>query len=467
MSPAPFLPTDLDYADNDQVQLDVDAIIARGVRLRRRRLLAKVAIATAVAAITPTVILTETSVLPPPVHSVAGPYRDAAKSKTASPRPLTTPNAGDSGPAFGTASVDAGGPAAGTGIAGPVPALRSGLNSGVAPAAQRLSATVPPRFGPVLAIAGARSSAAVWFTAESTRLTLFRLSEGHKLRSWPLPAASTSLPARSRVAMTVTKGGVVWIAVSAMLIRYDPRSSVATSWHVPAPRSNRLASRRAHGQQPTRTVNSVAVSSDGDVAVAMSRSSSVQVLDPGNGTFSDYALPAATDQPLAVGYTLSGTLGIGFRDLGRARSDAVMLVKPSGALLTADVAQASAVTSYGRSGLLLGTGRPDVVSSGGKVRPLFLPADPQNFADDTSPPVLLPGDRLGIVIDSGIVTFPAAAPSVASAASESHLWLTPAPRCARGSGCPAGYGPVASDAAGGVWAVPNADPRAIVLLGLG
>jgi hypothetical protein len=198
----------------------------------------------------------------------------------------------------------------------------------------------------------------------------------------------------------------------------------------------------------------------------MSRSSSVQVLDPHSGTFSDHPLPSAADQPLAVGYTLTGALGIGFRDLRRARSSGIMLVKRSGARLTAEVAQASAVTSYGQSGLLVGTGTPDVVSSAGKVRPLVLPTDPQNFAQDVTPAVPLPGHRLGLVLDSEIMTFPAAATSVASAASESELWLTPAPQCAHGRDCPDGYRQLATDAAGDIWAVPNADPRAIVLLSL-
>jgi hypothetical protein len=64
------------------------------------------------------------------------------------------------------------------------------------------------------------------------------------------------------------------------------------------------------------------------------------------------------------------------------------------------------------------------------------------------------------------VTFSAAATPLASAASESELWLAPAPRCAQGSDCASGYWVISTDAAGGVWAVPNADPRAVVLLSL-
>jgi hypothetical protein len=157
--------------------------------------------------------------------------------------------------------------AAGRTIAGlQAPGSRDEPNIDEATAGQRLSATVPPRFGQVLAIAGARPNSGAWFTAASVQLTLFHVSDAGKLRSWPL-LVSSSLRTRSRVGMAVTNSGVVWIGVSSTLIRFDPRSSVVSSWRVPTTRSNRLDDHGAQsGHQATGAAYSVAVAPDGNSA---------------------------------------------------------------------------------------------------------------------------------------------------------------------------------------------------------
>jgi len=349
------------------------------------------------------------------------------------------------------------------GVFGPAVSPGYGVNAGanyqpafaIASVDHMLSTIVPRRLGPVVAMASAHPAGGVWFAAASNQLTLFHLSDRGKLRSVRLATPGSSPRSATGLGLAVSSSGVVWISVSATLIRYDPRSAIVSSWQVPA-----VPSRRP----PPRIVYSVAVGPDGEVALATSQSSSVQVLDPRSGTFSDYLLPDRTDEPLAVGYAQDGTLGVGY--LHGSHISKVMLIRPSGARLTATVAESSAVTPYGRSGLLVGTGLPDVVSSTGKVRPLALPTGTRSAARSSPPPISLPGDRLGVVLDAGIVTFPAQAASGAAATRESRLWRLPQGRCPSTQACPAGFLIVAADGAGDVWVVPRADPYAVVLLRL-
>ena len=74
MSPVPSLPSDLHYADSDQVELDLDAIIAQGGRIRRRRLIAKAAAVAVVWAVAPMVIVTDVVMQAPGIgpDNVAG-----------------------------------------------------------------------------------------------------------------------------------------------------------------------------------------------------------------------------------------------------------------------------------------------------------------------------------------------------------------------------------------------------------
>jgi hypothetical protein len=446
MSPVPSLPSDLHYADSDQVELDLDAIIAQGGRIRRRRLIAKAAAVAVVWAVAPMVIVTDVVMQAPGI----GPDNVAGQMHSG-PNALRTYNGG-------TARKQAGwvfGPAASPGSGGIAGATYQ-PDFAMASVDRKLSATVPHRLGPVLAMASTRSADGVWFAAASSQLTLFHLSDQGKLTSVPLARLDSSLPATAGLGLAVSSSGVVWVRVSAALIRYDPRISIVSYWQVPALQNIR---------PPPRNVYSVAVAPDGSVAVASSASSSVQVLNPRTGTFSYYALPAAADRPLAVGYARDGTLGVGY--LHRSLASKVMLVKPSGERLTATVAQSTAVMSYGQSGLLVGAGRPDVVSATGKVRPLTLPAGIQPAPRDAPPPVSLPGGRMGLAYPGEIVTFPARAASVVAASRQAKVWLVQQDRCPRDLACPVGFRMVAADGSGEVWATPEADPYSVVLLLLG
>jgi streptogramin lyase len=452
MNPAPGTSwPDLHYVDTEQVELDVSAIIARGSRLRRRRLITKVAAAAVVVGIAPVAVVVGVTSSAPSVHTgpIAGQLRPALGQR----------NGYGTGGTFGT---DENGPAEVKGYAAPralsAGAARGDLIFSLQRAVVRHATTLPHKYGRLLAVAGAPAGSGLWFTATAARLTLFHLSMAGALKSWPLPTPASSVRASAGADLAVTAADVAWIGVGSTLLRIDTKNSKLSSWQVPG---------MADGSRPdASTADSVAVSPDGHVAVATSHSSSVQVLDPREGTFRQVKLPSAADQPLALWYTRSGTLGIGYQRPGKPDTGAVLLVKRTGAELIAQVPQPTAIAAYGASGLLVGVTNLYVVSARGHPRPLVLPADSPDLTGVTNPPAPLPGDRLGIAMDSAVLTFPAMTASSAIAATESTLWVTPPMRCQPHHGCPAGYQLLASDSDGNLWAVTRAHPRTVELISL-
>jgi hypothetical protein len=452
MNPAPGTSwPDLHYVDAEQVELDVSAIIARGIRLRRRRLIINVAAAAVVVGIAPVAVVVEVSGSVP-----------AHTTKTASePKaPITGVNAGVNEPATGAAAA---GPATVHRASEPRKMMAGPLDAGAATAGGDLmvslaqadvrhATTLPHRFGRMLAVAGALGGGGLWFAATSGQLRLFRLSTAGALTSWPLPTLASSVRANGGVGLAVTTAGVAWIGVGSTLLSLDTKSS-------------RVSTCQLAGAAGGSIADSVAVSPDGQVAVATSHSSSVRVLDPRAGTLRQIWLPDAHDQALAVGYARNGTLGIGYQRPGKPRSGAVLLVKRTGAERRAPIPQPTAVAAYGASGLLVGIAAPYVVPSRGHPRPLMLPVDSPGTAGVMIPPALLAGNQLAVVMDTAILTFPAIT-SKAIAITQSTLWVTPPPRCRPHRGCPAGYQFGASDSVGNLWLVPKADPRTVELLSL-
>jgi hypothetical protein len=461
MNPAPGWP-DLHYVDTEQVELDVPAIIARGTRLRRRRLVTKLAAVALVIGVAPVVVIADmmgTTVI------TAAPYGDLR-------RPPVGPASGahvKAAPIFGAIGHVKAPAALGTADSGSASKVTNARESTVpedtgtagenfmfslAQAVVRPTTTLSRGYGPLLAIAGARAGSAVWFTAAAAQLTLFRLSTAGALKSWPLPTPASSVRASAGVGLAVTTAGVAWIGVGSTLLRLDTKNSKVSAWQVPAP---------AH--RASDAADSVAVSLDGYVAVAMSDSSSVQVLDPREGTFRRIKLPGTADQPLAIGYARNGTLGVGYEHQGRPSAGAVLLVTRTGAQRSTGVPQPTALAPYGASGLLAGVTELTVVPERGHPRSLALPADQSDFAGVTTRPAPLPGNRLAIAMDTAILTFPATTSS-AIATTQAQLSVVPSPGCQPHHGCPAGYQLLATDSDGDLWVVPKADRRTVELVSL-
>jgi hypothetical protein len=143
-----------------------------------------------------------------------------------------------------------------------------------------------------------------------------------------------------------------------------------------------------------------------------------------------------------------------------------LIITPPGTERSMPVAQPTAVAAYGSSGLLVGVTTLEVIPASGQPRPLMLPADSPDLASVTTPPVPLPGDRLGIAMNTAILTFPATTTSATIATVQSELWVTPQPRCKAHHRCPAGYRFTATDGDGNMWVVPNADPRRVEVVSL-
>ncbi len=471
---------DLHYVETEQVQLDVAAIIARGTRLRRKRLIGKVTAVAVVAAIAPTAVVMD---MHPPVPStlIAGPAQVYGPRQPYQPYQPSNGhgvmNVPDHVRAAGPAGQVQPPRATAKQVSNPVAGdFNDNLTNAPPQAPVLLASTLSSRYGSMLAIAGARAGSGVWFAATAAQLTIFRLSVTGAMRSWSLPVPASSVRPGTNVGLAVTATGVAWLGVASTLFRLDTKTAQVSSWPIPvtalsstvtttAARSVRFAAAQPGSAHPLGG-DSLAVSPDGHVAVVLPRSTSVQVLNPRNGTFRQIHLLQPTDQPLAVGYAGNGTLGIAFTQLGQRPAGGVLLVTQSGAELTVPVLQPTAVAAYGRSDLLVGVTKLQVVSAQGATRPLLLPAD-TDFAGVLTQPAPLPGKRLGIALDTAILTFPATAESVQVATAQSQLWLAPQPPCRSRRDCPAGYQLMTTDAAGDMWVVPAADQHVVDLVSLG
>lgn len=471
---------DLHYMEIEQVQLDVTAIIARGTRLRRQRLITRAIAIALVAGMVPAFLAITGADRLRLGHQLAGPgtavLRPPPLPGTAQdPTTITYRTSGMAAAAFGARppanalmpqipymSVEGSASA----VASNQPDVR------LANAIVRQTTTIPRQYGSLLAIAGARGGSGVWFTATAAQLTLFRLSVTGVMRSWPVPTLAGSPLAGGGVGLAVTAAGVAWVSAGMTLVRLVTKTAQVSIWHIPASRPNTAAGGRARsGQRRTQDNVSLAVSPYGQVALALPQSSSVQVLDPRTGAFSQIGLPDAADQPTAVGYARNGTLGIGFQYLGGTHRSAVMLVDRADQERVVGVTQPTAVTPYGASELLVGVTELTVVSSLGAARPLALPSYGADFAGADfgtamTPPALLPGGRLGIGLSTAVLTFPATAPSPAIAIGQSLLWVPTSQICSPQPACPSGYRLLTTDEDGNMWVVPAAQGRTIELVSL-
>jgi len=473
MNPAPGTSwPDLHYIDTEQVELDVSAIIARGTRLRRQRLAAKIVVAVVVIAAAPVAVVVHAKTSVPYAHTtMAGAHQAPNGSRSANA------TGGTFGPLAGGPATAAPRKLAKTPAADHAGAGRGDLMFSLERAFVRHATTLPRGYA-ILAVAGPPSGSGLWITATSAHLTLFHLSRAGALKTWPLPTPASSVRASGGAGLAVTASGLAWIGVGSTLFSIDTRTSNLSTWQLPAQPAHRAGQAADHGAghapepRPGTPLadglmaDSVAVSPSGRVAVVTSHSNAVQVLDPRVGTFRQIRLPSAADQPLAVGYARDGTLAIGYQRRSEAHAGAVLLVDRAGAERSVAVPQPTAVAAYGASGVLVGVTRLQVVWARGYPRPLTLPADSPDITSVTTPPVRLPGDRLGIAMDSVVLTFPATTSSSAVVTTQSELWVTPPPRCQRGHSCPAGYRLVATDSDGNLWVVPRASPRTVELVSL-
>jgi hypothetical protein len=432
----------LHYADDEPARLDVAAMVARGTRIRHRRLLTRVSAVALACAVVPVTVAAATS---------AGPGQAAAQRTIASPRRATggavhaaagRAGTGSDRTAFGANSgIATGAAGARSQSAGQNDYNAAGRAPGIPATAQgrqvRTRVGVSARltqgaYDPINNLVGDSSADGVWFWGLSrTSIKLFRLSRTGHLRAWTVLPSSEKLIVGGVSGFTVTRDGVAWFGLNSTLVRFDTTTGHARTWAIPAPRPNTWVEK--HWPSPLRhqlTAQSLAVSASGEVAVAESGdASSAQVLDPATGHFSQVTLPSTYDMPQAVGFTRNGTLGVAYAHVGPPQGSGVVLAPAAGPVISRKVADAFGVAPYGATGLLVGASKPDVVSASGVVSPLIMPVSAIGYTGDGTGPAALKGDRLASVLGDAILSFPANATSVASARAGSVLYLLPKEKC--------------------------------------
>ncbi|HET9896047.1 MAG TPA: hypothetical protein VFQ44_14060 [Streptosporangiaceae bacterium] len=524
---------DLNYLDDEQVSLDVAAIIAEGARIRSKRFLTRMAVVALICGVgSAAFTLSQIELLAGQPGTSAGNSHVSGTQRTigagtSSHSPDQVPS--DSGTGYGIDPVVVG--KVGLPKAGPNSSLNPGPVGGTAPRGSgkpppeynlpghygspgahnlqpvqlvpRFTVKLAARFGPLRALVGAPSGGGAWYLGTRHQVVLFHLSLDGSVTSWPVLTAgdlSGSEAARMPVSLAVTRSGIAWLGVNTRLVRVNTRTGMVSSFAIPPPRMVQPSdydprSRRHLG------VQSVAVSPAGYVAVALSRSSGVQVLSPRTNEFHEIRMPARSDETESVGYSRDGTLGVGYISLIGAHRSGVLLSAPTGPILTATVTDARAVLPYRASWLLVGIGHPDVVTATAGVQALRLPASTLDVTRSVLPLVSLPDDRLATAVGLEILSFPAYAQSVTAATESSDLYDTTPQRCppprpeltafaqagppgfaqaeppgiAQGKppgkllspqpgDCPQGYQMVATDQFGDLWVVPTGGKRTIELL---
>jgi hypothetical protein len=220
------------------------------------------------------------------------------------------------------------------------------------------------------------------------------------------------------------------------------------------------------------------------VAIAMSRASSVEVLDASTGTFTQIAMPTTSDEPKAVAYSPDGTLGIALANYTTHRENSALLVAPGGVGQPAmiPVADSSSITSDGTRGFILGLSSPSMVSTAGSATSIAVPA--ASFLATQSGPAIsvMPDGDLAAITSAGVLEFPRNASSVVSATSASVTLQLPAQQCQPYAPSDAGGTPVTPmpsptgpcrpeaqamtvDGASGVWVVPGTQGASVERLG--
>jgi hypothetical protein len=342
-----------------------------------------------------------------------------------------------------------------------------------------VSATLPASFGTPTFLAGNPSGAGawVWDSTANSRDALAFVNASGKARFWPVLSGAVNSGQHGFSGFAVS-GHAVWIGINRTLIRLDTGTGRTRTWPIPATRPLTAAG-TASGGLPA-SVQALAVSPRGMVAVAMSQSSAVQVLDPASGAWRQIPLPAVSDEGIAVGYSSAGVLGVGFASHVTHLSDGFMITRP-GRALTTTVGDAWEVEPYGPSGFLVGSSHPDLVSAAGSAVPLSAPAVVLDPTGPAEPPAFLPGGQLAFITETGIIRL-AGTDLRPQAGSAGTVLALPQIRCAKlyagisffggikthlqhhGRECSTPILLMTTDKAGNIWIITQTHPNTIAEL---
>lgn len=357
--------------------------------------------------------------------------------------------------------------------------------SAVAPrlinASNVVSATLPAGYNPISALAGDPAGSGIWFWGLSrSQISVFFEGADGSLKSWPVMDMSPAVEPHAQPGFAVAPGAV-WLGLNSTLIRLDTTTGLVKTWNIPSPRDNPAAEAFQPSElQGAHPVVALALSSGGQVAIATSASSSLAVFDPASGVFTEIDMPTVNDEPLALAYSPSGSLGVGYADDLAHTSTGAFIVGPSGSSTVMTVDDSTEVTPFAADSFIFGASHLEVVgpASVGTLNTPSLPLDPN---PTPVPPALLPGSQIAAISAQGIVEFPSNAPS-ADAANSNALILAPASvACIPGGGpfvpgsvpspLPTASGQcqappmalMATDEVGNVWVVSPNQPQTVAL----
>ena len=287
------------------------------------------------------------------------------------------------------------------------------LASNSVPGTVTALSTVSANYDPIESLVGdPTTSGGVWFLDEDTDAdTIFHALPDGAMESWPLLTGSSYLPPQGPAVVAVTSAGYVWVGFNDELLGFDSSSGNVLSWEVPVGQDNLAAeSFRPQNLQGVHSVVALAVAPDGDVAVALTCTSNVEIFNPASGQFSSVSLPTNSDQPLALAYSTTDTLAVGVSDIGNGGHADTLLLKAQGggtALVSFSKAgSAWSLAPYGGSSFIVGSTGPEIVTSEGTVTAVAVPSD---LIDDGSSPsalLVLPDGVLAGISQTGLVEFP-------------------------------------------------------------
>jgi len=371
---------------------------------------------------------------------------------------------------------------------GSLPASRatSATYSHIEHAAIRVSASAPIGYGPITSLIGDPNGASVWFWDSSrTQDTIFRENARGKVAAWPVSSGSSYAPEEARSGFAVSGAGTAWLGINSTLVELDSLTGRVRRWHIPPPRDNPGAERHLPpALEGLHAVQALAVGPTGQVAVAMTNSSSVQEFSPRTDSFAMLPMPTNNDEPLSLAYSPTGILGVGFGDLTTGKAQDALIVRPSGASAVAAGADSWAIVPYGSSQFILGAARPYVIRSDGRSFPLIVPSIPLDQSGNSVPVGILPNGWLAAIGRAGVVEFPKNSTSQASAAAVAITLGLPRVQCEPGiisgpvTNSPAAPRPgrklcsappmeaMATDGAGDIWVVSPDRSETVGLLSI-
>src|SRR6266568_2071351 len=337
-------------------------------------------------------------------------------------------------------------------------------------ASAQASATLPEGYGPIMSLAGDPGGSGVWFWDSTTSdVSVFHVAGQGTLASWPV-LSGAAYQSQVISGFAVTSAGVACLGINSTLLRLDSNSGAVQTWKIPAPADNPAAeSYLPANLKGQHLVQGIAVAPDGgQVAIAMSHSSSVELFDQNAGTFTQVAMPASSDEPVSVAYAPDGSLGIGMANYKTHLQNTALIIGQEGAgsPTVVPVADSSSISSYGTSGFILGADLPDMVSTAGAATPIVLPSVPFNPPQSGPAISVMPNGNLAAIARSAVVEFPSNASSTASATAASVTLALPTQTCkpdvvdddspqpAPSGQCPTDANAMTVDNEGGVWVVP-------------